>query len=361
MVSRRQFNKISTMGLIGLTSPNILSASPNQRAKIKVGQIGTAHSHAKSKIATIRKLKDIFDLVGMVEADPLKRNEAEQKPAYQDVKWMTEEELLNNQDLQAVLVETDIDDLVPVALRCVNAGLHIHIDKPPGKSYDDFNQLLKRANEKNLIVQMGYMFRYNPAFKFCLKAVREGWLGDIFELDGVISKVVNAKRRPKLAATYGGGMMLLGCHLIDILIAILGKPKAVQSYRKQTRAESDSLYDNELVIIEHEKAISSIRSTLVEVEGAERRQFVACGTMGTIEIKPLEPPKLQIALDKSVGNYKKGYQTINLKKMSGRYDDQLGDFARMIKGEKEPDYNIRHDLLVHRTLLEACNLFMDNK
>ena len=64
-----------------------------------------------------------------------------------------------------------------------------------------------------------------------------------------------------------------------------------------------------------------------------------------------------MALDRSFGNYNKRYQSINLNKMSGRYDDQLCDFARMIKEEKEPDFNMEHDLLIHRTLLEACDLF----
>jgi predicted dehydrogenase len=359
MMTRRQFNKISALGAIGLSSPGILSSTPMQGGKIRVGQIGTAHSHAKSKLETIKKLKDIFDLVGVVESDPLKRDEAKSKPAYLDVRWMTEEELFNSQDIQAVLVETEIDDLVPVALRCVKAGLHVHIDKPPGKSFDDFNNLLDNAYGKNLIVQMGYMFRYNPGFRFCMKAVREGWLGDIFEIDGLISKVINAKRRPKLASTYGGGMMLLGCHLIDILIAILGEPQQVNSYREQTRTDSDNLFDNELVIFKHKKTISSIRSTLVEVEGQERRQFVVCGTKGTIEIKPLEPPLLKMALDQRFGKYDEGYQSINLKKMSGRYDDQLRDFARMVKGEKEADFSMGHDLLVHRTLLDACGFLSD--
>jgi predicted dehydrogenase len=354
MLNRRQFNKISAVGLLGLSSPGILASVLPSARKINVGQIGTTHSHAEAKIETVRKLNDVFNLVGVVEKDTLLRNDAELKPAYQNIPWMTEAELYSTKDLDAVLVETDLDDLVPVALRSIYAGLHVHIDKPPGTSYTDFKQLLKIAQEKGLIVQMGYMFRYNPAFRFCLKAIREGWLGEIFEIDGVISKVINMERRSKLAATYGGGMMLLGCHLVDILIAILGKPETVKSFRHQTYNQSDSLFDNELVIVKHKNATSTIRSALLEVEGQQRRQFVVCGTKGTIEIKPLEPPQLKLALGSEFGKYKMGYQTINLKKMSGRYDDQLIDFAQLVKGEKEPEFPMEHDLLVHKTLLTAC-------
>ena len=203
---------------------------------------------------------------------------------------------------------------------------------------------------------MGYMFRYNPAFQFCLKALSEGWLGEIFEIDGVISKVIGSKRRPHLANTYGGAMMLLGCHLLDIAIAILGKPQKIDSYRKQTFSDRDNLFDNELIVLDYPKATASIRTALVEVEGQERRQFVVCGTKGTIEIKPLEPPRLMFATERSFGEFREGYQLISLKEMPGRYDHQLLDFARMIRGEKKPEYSMVHDLLVQTVLLEASGL-----
>lgn len=357
MITRRKFTKISVTGIVGMASPAILSSAFSPGKRIYIGQIGTSHSHADAKLATLRKLKDVFHLVGVVEEDAERRQEAKGKSEYQDVKWLSTDELLSIENLDAVLVETELNELVPTALKVIKAGCHVHIDKPPGKSYDDFQKLIMNAQQKGLIVQPGYMFRYNPAFKFCMNAVGKGLLGDIFEIDGVISKVIKAERRPKLVETYGSGMMLLGCHLIDILIALLGEPDSAKSFRKKTYPELDDLYDNELVVFKHQNVISSIRSTLVEVEGQQRRQFVICGTKGTIEIKPLEPPKLQLALENPAGKYVKGYQTIKLKKMSGRYDDQLLDFARMIKGEKKPDYSMEHDLLVHKILLETVGLY----
>ncbi len=47
---------------------------------------------------------------------------------------------------------------------------------------------------------MGYMFRHNPAFKFCFQAAQNGWLGDVFEIHGVISKAIGAEQDPKTYA-----------------------------------------------------------------------------------------------------------------------------------------------------------------
>ena len=41
-------------------------------------------------------------------------------------------------------------------------------------------RVLDAAAEKRLLVQMGYMYRYNPGIVFLRQFVREGCLGDIF-------------------------------------------------------------------------------------------------------------------------------------------------------------------------------------
>ncbi len=206
-----------------LTALSLMTASKGQAArstqKIKVGQIGTLHAHASGKMATLRKLKDVFEVVGIVETNPDQRRKMRDHSAYRGLNWLTEEQLLNTRGLQAVAVETSIPELVPTGLRCVSAGMHLHLDKPAGLSLAEFRALLNDATRRKLTVQMGYMFRANPAFKFCFQAVRNGWLGDVFEVDGVISKTIDARRRQELAM-YTGSMFELGCHLCLSLVVI---------------------------------------------------------------------------------------------------------------------------------------------
>jgi len=356
-LSRRQFTQQSSKAIFGLASANPFMESFFKRNKIKIGQIGTAHSHAADKMETLRKLNNIFEVIGIVETDEVFKHTAQSKASYQNLKWLTEEQLLNTAGLRAVLIETELDDLVPTALRCIEQGLHVHVDKPPGKSLAALQQLFEKATDTGLSIQMGYMFRYNPAFQFCLKAVREGWLGQIFEINGVIGKAINLKRRTHLAKTYGSGMMLLGCHLIDIAIALCGMPEKVTSHRRQTFPEQDELFDNEVAIFEYPRTIATIKSSLIEVDGEERRQFVVCGEKGTIEIKPLEPPQLRMTLSEPVGDFPKGWQAVGLPAMTGRYDEQLIDFVRMIRGEKPNEFSIEHELVLQQTLLNVCDLF----
>ena len=66
-----------------------------------------------------------------------------------------------------------------------------------------------------------------------------------------------------------------------------------------------------------------------------------------------------MALDKPRDSFKRGYQEVTLPKMPGRYDDQLAELARIIRGEEASRYPAEHDLAVHETILRASNLPID--
>ena len=79
--------------------------------------------------------------------------------------------------------------------RCVEAGMNIHLDKPAGENLADFKKLLDEVARRKLHLQMGYIYRYHPAFQFCYQAVADGWLGRVFEIHAVMSKKVGASSR----------------------------------------------------------------------------------------------------------------------------------------------------------------------
>lgn len=329
------------------------------RRRIKIGQIGTAHAHAAGKMTALRKLADDYEVVGIVEPDDERRRGVENTPAYRGLPWISRERLLHTPGLEAVAVETAVPELVPTAARCVEAGMHVHLDKPAGASLEAFRRLLEAADQKGLTVQMGYMFRNNAAFQFCFQAAREGWLGEVFEIDAVMSKRVSDQRRDRLRKAPGGTMFELGCHLIDAVVAIMGKPRRVTPFIRRTRSRRDDLADNMLAVLEYPLATCTVRSSVVEVDGSRRRQFVVCGTQGTVDIRPLEPPRMQLTLDRPRGEFQRGRREVRLPPMSGRYDGLLAELARIIRGRQENKYPSEHDLAVHETVLQAAGMAID--
>ena len=361
-LSRREFARNSLTALSPLVASSLLvpqifgPAFGQTQARIRVGQIGTKHGHAAGKLEAVKKLGELFELVGVVEEDQAQKNRIQGTGAFANCPWMTVEQLLNQPGLQLVFVETDVDQLLNVAEKCLSASMHVHLDKPAGASLDHFRRVTKMAADKRRIIQLGYMFRSNPAFQFLFDAVDQGWLGEIFEIHGVMSKKLALSDRAELARYRGGAMFELGCHLIDAVVKLLGKPQSVISVNRNTHPELDQLNDNCLAVFQYPRATATVRSSLVEVDGNRRRQFVVCGTQGTIAIEPLEPPQLTLTLDQPRGKFQKGTQIVELPKMTGRYDGDLFSLAAAIHGENKYAYHLEHDLIVQECVLQASEM-----
>ncbi|HJN09238.1 MAG TPA: Gfo/Idh/MocA family oxidoreductase [Pirellulaceae bacterium] len=342
--------------------PTAAAADPPKQ-RIKIGQIGTGHEHASAKMATFRKLSDHYEVVGIAESDPELRKKYENNSAYRGLTWMTEEQLLDTKGLQAVAVEVNSGDdrLIPITANCIDAGMHVHLDKPGGESFSAFKKVLDEAGRRDLTVQLGYMYRNNPAVQFCLRAVREGWLGQVFEVHCVMSRMHSASYRKYLSQFRGGTIFIFACHLIDLVVSLLGEPDRIVSFERQTRDDVE-MCDNGLIVFEYPRTTVTIRTASLEVEAYPRRQLVVCGDQGTIDIQPLEtvyirppqPQKLQLALSQARDSFTKGVQEVSFPQVPGRYDEQLIELAQIIRGERENPYPLEHELLVQKCLLEAC-------
>lgn len=355
---RRSFLLRGAAGSLAAAGSAMAFSEDENADRIKIGLIGTKHSHARGKLATIQQMRDSFEVVGVVETDDQWWQQEAKKPEYRDVRRLSEQELLGTPGLQAVVIETEVDQLVPTAQRCVDAALHIHLEKPAGESLQAFRKVLDDATRHGRVVQMGYMFRYNPAFQFAFRAVRDGWLGNVFEVHGVISKTIDQPARKELSRYSGGSMFELGCHLIDALHVVMGPAKQVTAYPRKTR--EDGLKDNCLAVFEYPKATATIRSAVVEVDGFRRRQFVVCGDRGTVDIRPLEPRagdvNVILSLAQPQGDYRAGRHELSFPRNRGRYDGDFAELARLIRTGDKPEFGVDHDYAVQESVLRASGL-----
>lgn len=339
-----------TASLTAASAPAALT-SREGKSRIRIGQIGVGHAHA-GKLSVYRSSPD-YEVVGIVEPDAELRKRAETQPLYRDIPWMTQEQLLNVSGLQAVLVETRVRDLLNTAEVCVSAGKHIHLDKPAGASLPHFHRILQAAEKQKLLIQMGYMYRYNPGVVMLRDFLKRGWLGEVFEVHTVMSKIVDQESRKGLAEFPGGIMFELGGHIIDLVVGIMGKPTSVTAFPKRsTAAGNDGLVDNMLAVFDYPGATASIKTAAVEVDGGERRHLVVCGTEGTFHIQPLDNPAVRMTLSQPRDMYPKGYQSVSLPKFI-RYVDDAADMVRILRGEKETDFPYEHDLNVQTALLQS--------
>ncbi len=321
---------------------------------IKIGQIGIGHNHGEEKMKAVRKFPELFEVIGFAEENEERIKQRGNLQGYKGLQRYSVDELIEKCD--AILIETDVWDLTATAQKCVAAGKHIHMDKPGSGTLAEYKCMLDTAQEKNVIVQLAYMYRYNPAVQKTFELIKSGKIGEIYSINAEMS-TYHPKEYKRWLTNFGGGIMyILGCHLIDLIVYIMGKPDKITTFLKHTNLDGVDFADNNLAVLEYQKALARVFVSSVEVNGFGRRQFMVSGSKGTVNICPIERPLTMTYSDTQIADAtyedRKIFIPFEDNTATGRYDEMMKDFYAYIKGTKENPFTYEHEYALQEVLSE---------
>ncbi len=321
-------------------------------SKIRVGMLGTKHSHFYGKWKAIVDSPD-YEVVGIAENDPAALTTAKGDPRYAQVRWTDEASLLKDPSINLIVVECNVWEAIPWGRKVIDAGKHLHLEKPCGDKLPPFKQLLADAQKKNLLLQTGYLWRWHAGVMAAIEAAQKGWLGEVFMVRGTMNSDRGPDERLKEARYPGGGLFELSGHVIDRVVELLGRPTNVKSWLRHDTSVSDKLADNNLAVFEYPKALAVITQSAKMGGSGDHRSFEIIGTDGTILVNPeSNPPRMKVFMKKPQGPYKAGWQDINLPPQP-RFIGDFAELARALKAGQPLKHSYNHELLLHETLLRA--------
>ncbi len=322
-----------------------VAAQPTRR--VRAAFLGLAHSHAAEKLRLVAASPD-YELLAAWE-DDLKL-----RPAYAkyNLRWREKRDILADPQVEVVFIESDVPRHESLALEAVEAGKHVHIEKPPSDNVRGFRRIVDVARRKRLHLQTGYMWRYNPAVVRAIEAARQGWLGEVYLIHARMNTLIGADRRPEWDLFSGGQMFEQGAHLIDIVVRALGRPIRITPFLRHDGAFADKLKDNTAAVLEFPRAMAIITSSVLQHNANAHRALEIMGSKGTAVVRPIEPPSLEIDLAETAGPYQKGRQKVALPPYQ-RYAGDIAELARAVRGEAKLGVTLEDELAVQETLIAA--------
>jgi predicted dehydrogenase len=91
------------------------------------------------------------------------------------------DEMLSDPQVEAVIIGVADQFHVPLALKAIEAGKHVLVEKPLGITVEECEQLRARVRETRLTFQVGNNRRFDPGIAFAQKFIREE-LGQVIAL-----------------------------------------------------------------------------------------------------------------------------------------------------------------------------------
>ncbi len=140
-----------------------------------------ANGMAWSDITALSASKH-FQLVAVAEVDESRLNKVKERfphcKVYADYRELLEKE----KHLDAVNVSTPDHMHAPIAMRAMNRGLHVYVQKPLTQTVHEARRLTEVAAAKKLITQMGIQVHSARKHKLIVRLIQDGVIGRVKEV-----------------------------------------------------------------------------------------------------------------------------------------------------------------------------------
>ncbi|WOI58412.1 Gfo/Idh/MocA family oxidoreductase [Palleronia sp. LCG004] len=141
------------------------------------------------------------------------------------------DKMLAEETLDAVVIATPSRHHASMVRAALERGIHVFCEKPFCLDWREGDALASLAEEKGLIGQVGYHYRYVGAFKEMQKVLASGALGDIHHIlaEAYGPVVLRPKRQTwRTQKAEGGGCLYdYAAHPLNLLNWVFGTPERV--------------------------------------------------------------------------------------------------------------------------------------
>lgn len=219
---------------------------------IGFGGMGKWHTEILENVPEI-------ELAGIYDIKEEKRKLAEEAGFHT---YETEEAMLADESIDVILVATPNDTHRPIALRAMEAGKNVIVEKPATLSLKELTELEDMAGKTGRFLTVHQNRRWDEDLLTVREILKDQTMGEIFRIE---SRVHGSRGIPgdwRKEKAHGGGMVLdWGVHLFDQIFCLTGERRLKTVYATLTNVTNQEVDDGFTAVLRFEGGLE----VLVEV------------------------------------------------------------------------------------------------
>ncbi|KAL5638099.1 hypothetical protein ACGC1H_002376 [Rhizoctonia solani] len=140
---------------------------------IRVGIIGAGEVAQTTHLPTLQLLSHKYKVTALSDVSKLSLEHCGNKFGFlSDRLYENSLDLVKRADVDLVVILTADEYHAPLAIQAADAGKHVMIEKPMALTNEDADAIIAAQKRNNVVIFVGYMRRYAPAFLEAVKIVR---------------------------------------------------------------------------------------------------------------------------------------------------------------------------------------------
>jgi len=190
--------------------------------------------------------------------------------------------LLADPAIDAVVLATPHSQHVEQVLACARAGKAVYVEKPLALTGGQAREAAQACADAGVVLAVGHNRRFLPAMRSLFERVAAGEFGQLLHVEGNFSGPFGfdydaTAWRANHAETPAGGLTLMGIHILDAMIAVMGPIVSLSATSQRQVLEID-LDDTSFATLRFASGATGYLSTLTATPRLWRLQLF--GTRG---------------------------------------------------------------------------------
>jgi predicted dehydrogenase len=302
--------------------------------KVRWGVLGVANIATK-KVIPAMQAGEWSSILGIASRDLGKAEAAATELGIQK-SYGSYEDLLEDQDIEAVYIPLPNHLHVEWTIKAAQAGKHVLCEKPISLSVGEALALLDVRENTGVKIQEAFMIQTHPQWIAALNLIRDGRIGSVRSVMSYFSyNNQDPKNIRNIRELGGGGLMDIGCYLIFCSRLIFGsEPRRVVSLIEESPSTHTDILTSALLDFEEGQSVFTCSTRATPYQ---RVQII--GSAGRIEVQiPFNaPPDLpcRVFIDDGSDLSGRAIETIEFA-ITDQYTIQGDLFSQAVRDQSEP-------------------------
>jgi predicted dehydrogenase len=355
--------------------------------RLRIAFLGARHPHIFPRLSLCLQSEDV-EITGVYDSNSRLSEAIGQK--YNVLVARAVDDLFTQGSCDLVIVEGHDPENPAYVRQALGRARMLLIEKPGAPKLAEMETMVKEIEQAGVHAQLGYMYNYSPVVSKVEDILASGVLGHLtlarFHAGAPVGGAAEVWQ--SLPDDMGGVLYTDGCHMLALIVRLLGKPHTVTGrilkivngaevvadiYKEDTlaglgaetrlRLGAQLHEDAGAAILEYENMLATF-----DVTGWEAHNWVEAwsmelfGTDGTLQVS-LVPPGFKLWVRRPHQKYDRGWHTwqgIDTASGAGaslvvdeNYSNEMTDILQRLRTNAPPDYSALREGLVVVSITDA--------
>lgn len=266
--------------------------------KLRWGILGAARVNERLLPAIIEAKNSQLVAIASRRAGAAKATLEKYAPCHQNVAcYDNMDALINDKNVDAIYCPMANEEHAEWALKAINAGKHVLIEKPMATTLKDIEAIEAAAKQANVKVMEGFMYRFHPQHARVQEIVDSGLIGDVLSARASFSFLMKQPRMYRInrsMAEGGGAMWDIGPYAIHSLrwcfaknaasgIKVPAEPKSIIAHAKLNEHGADIVTSGVLDFGNDAEGRARFGHFDISFERSRKSEYEIIGTKGWVK------------------------------------------------------------------------------